>query len=133
VAANSDNELEAVPRIMYLTDDHRGNIGIKSKGRCWYCGADFSRLKRTLDHVVPRSRGGSNHPSNLVFACQSCNSEKGSRSLEDYRHRVIQRRGPVIFYGETITTLGDSHTKPKQPLRIIQTLEEAVEFARERQ
>jgi 5-methylcytosine-specific restriction endonuclease McrA len=48
---------------------------------CAYCGrAD----PVTLDHVVPRSQGGSNDVSNLVLACAPCNSAKGQRTPEQW-------------------------------------------------
>jgi 5-methylcytosine-specific restriction endonuclease McrA len=42
--------------------------------RCRYCGAPAT----TVDHVVPRSRGGSDDPTNLVAACARCNRAKGA-------------------------------------------------------
>ena len=122
---------DRVPRLLYLADDHYGRIGSKSKGRCWYCGVGFSSLKRTMDHVVPRSKGGSNDARNLVFACQPCNTEKASKSLDAYRQHVIRRGGPSVFYGERVGTTGELEMKPKQAMRVIQTLEEAFAFARE--
>jgi hypothetical protein len=47
---------------------------------CAYCGAVDVPLN--LDHVIPRSRGGSNRPSNLVPACIPCNEEKDSTPIE---------------------------------------------------
>lgn len=44
---------------------------------CRYCGDTSFPL--TLDHVLPKSRGGTNAESNLVLACAACNSEKGAR------------------------------------------------------
>lgn len=38
----------------------------------------------TLDHVLPRELGGSNHESNLVTACVSCNSKRGERSAIEF-------------------------------------------------
>ena len=48
--------------------------------RCVYCGTTAGRL--TLDHVVPRSRGGESVWENVVTACAPCNLRKGDRSLE---------------------------------------------------
>ena len=48
--------------------------------RCVYCGDSSHRL--TLDHVVPRSRGGDSVWENVVTACAPCNLRKGDRSLE---------------------------------------------------
>lgn len=49
---------------------------------CIYCGDEAQPL--TLDHVRPISRGGSNHPANLVPACSSCNKSKGAKSVEEF-------------------------------------------------
>lgn len=46
-------------------------------GRCVYCGR--TDVKLTRDHVIPVTKGGSNDISNIVPACQPCNSRKGNR------------------------------------------------------
>ena len=48
--------------------------------RCVYCGTSGGRL--TLDHVVPRSKGGESIWENVVTACAPCNLRKGDRTLE---------------------------------------------------
>jgi len=48
--------------------------------RCQYCGAEDKHL--TVDHIVPRARGGPSTWENLVTACKRCNNLKGGRSLE---------------------------------------------------
>ncbi len=45
---------------------------------CYYCEGRFNPDDLTLDHVIPRMRGGSNKLSNLVLACEPCNRDKGS-------------------------------------------------------
>lgn len=50
-------------------------IQVKFAHRCAYCGRKPSRL--TQDHISPLSQGGSHTKSNVVPACQSCNSRKG--------------------------------------------------------
>jgi len=49
--------------------------------RCVYCGSEGNRL--TLDHVVPRSRGGASVWENVVTSCAPCNHRKGDRLLEE--------------------------------------------------
>jgi 5-methylcytosine-specific restriction endonuclease McrA len=49
--------------------------------RCVYCGTASTRL--TLDHVVPRSRGGDSVWENVVTSCGPCNLRKGNRTLEE--------------------------------------------------
>ena len=48
---------------------------------CVYCG---SRQSLTIDHLVPRIRGGSDEADNLVYACRRCNSSKGGRDLVEW-------------------------------------------------
>ncbi|KKL55522.1 hypothetical protein LCGC14_2254570 [marine sediment metagenome] len=51
--------------------------------RCAYCKVKTTRL--TQDHVIPLSRGGSHTASNIVPACQSCNSSKLTKSASEFR------------------------------------------------
>ena len=66
--------------------------------RCAYCGTSGGRL--TLDHVVPRSRGGESSWENVVTSCASCNHKKGDRLLEE-THMNLARPprapSPVLF------------------------------------
>lgn len=50
--------------------------------KCAYCGADNRPLE--VEHIEPRSRGGSNRVSNLTLACTKCNQKKGNRPVEDF-------------------------------------------------
>jgi 5-methylcytosine-specific restriction endonuclease McrA len=66
--------------------------------RCVYCGTSTGRL--TLDHVVPRSRGGDSVWENVVTACAPCNLRKGNRTVEEsgLRLRTPPRPpAPVLF------------------------------------
>jgi 5-methylcytosine-specific restriction endonuclease McrA len=54
---------------------------------CFYCGVGFApqgRDHRTVDHRVPRSRGGTDSLRNLVFACDACNQAKRDRREEEF-------------------------------------------------
>ncbi|WCM21394.1 HNH endonuclease [Paraburkholderia bryophila] len=53
----------------------------RDKEACVYCG---KRKHLTLDHVMPKSRGGSDDFENLALACRSCNSSKGARTPEEW-------------------------------------------------
>jgi len=53
----------------------------RDRWRCAYCGSESGRL--TLDHVVPRSRGGASVWENVVASCAPCNHRKGDRLLEE--------------------------------------------------
>ena len=52
----------------------------KTNGRCSYCGAKATEI----DHIVPKSKGGSNSPSNLTPACRSCNQMKSNKTLKEF-------------------------------------------------
>lgn len=63
----------------------------KTNGRCAYCGCRFIQTQMTIDHVVPRSRGGNSLRPNLLPCCPTCNASKGTLSVEEFR-RVRSRR-----------------------------------------
>lgn len=66
-------------------------------GCCWYCG----EWAAGFDHVVPKSRGGADCEANIVPACRHCNSEKHTRTLEEYRSWLQAKRSAlVVFWGE---------------------------------
>lgn len=61
----------------------RREVFIRDHFSCQYCGLKTRDL--TLDHIVPRHRGGQHSWENLVSACRSCNHRKGGKSLADSR------------------------------------------------
>jgi 5-methylcytosine-specific restriction endonuclease McrA len=50
---------------------------------CAYCGGHFPELDLTVEHILPVSRGGRHEWTNVVTACRSCNTRKGSRRPEE--------------------------------------------------
>jgi 5-methylcytosine-specific restriction endonuclease McrA len=61
----------------------RREIFMRDSYTCQYCGRRTSDL--TLDHVVPRSRGGEHTWENLASACRACNHRKGGKSVHEAR------------------------------------------------
>ena len=61
----------------------RTNIYIRDRGRCQYCDKRLNRSRFTLDHVIPKSKGGETDWNNLVISCSSCNTKKGDDLLKD--------------------------------------------------
>ena len=51
---------------------------------CSYCGLGLAIKDATVDHVEPLSRGGRNHPDNMVVACVTCNGRKGCLTLTEF-------------------------------------------------
>ena len=60
------------------TSPTRRNIYYRDKYTCQYCCKKFPHSQLTLDHVIPKSRGGGGGWENLVTACKTCNQKKGS-------------------------------------------------------
>jgi 5-methylcytosine-specific restriction endonuclease McrA len=70
----------------------RTAIMLRDAYTCQYCDASPGRHELTVDHVIPRSRGGSHSWENLATACQTCNHRKGSKSPEEAG--MVLRRKP---------------------------------------
>ena len=71
----------------------RFNIYARDDNTCQYCGRRCRRSELNLDHVVPRSRGGTTNWENVVCSCVACNLRKGGRTPEEAGMGL--RRAPV--------------------------------------
>ena len=56
---------------------------------CQYCGVVMPP-DLEVDHIIPRSRGGTDRPDNLVAACHDCNRRKGNLTAAEFGHRKVQ-------------------------------------------
>lgn len=61
----------------------RRNIFLRDEYTCRYCGKELGSDELTLDHILPRSKGGRNTWENLACACFPCNSRKGDKLLSE--------------------------------------------------
>ena len=69
----------------------RKNILLRDRNTCQYCGDALPPSDLTLDHVIPRSRGGNSTWENLVACCHSCNRRKGNRMLHEIDDMILLR------------------------------------------
>ncbi len=69
----------------------RFNVFLRDGFACQYCGEAPHARDLTLDHVVPRARGGGTRWTNVVAACRPCNHGKGSRTPDEARMRLARR------------------------------------------
>ena len=86
--------LPSVIRLIYMIKRPRPQMRLsrrevfnRDRYTCQYCGHRGSR-DLTLDHVMPRHRGGAHSWENLVTACKPCNHRKGGKTLSEARLRL---------------------------------------------
>jgi len=80
-----------IPRI--ALQPTRANILLRDDETCQYCGKRSRDL--TLDHIIPRSRGGQGTWENLVASCKYCNGKKGNRLLKEVGMRLLRQPRPL--------------------------------------
>ena len=73
---------------MRISRPSRAMIYARDQNKCQYCG---STRKLTIDHVLPKSRGGEDSWQNMVVACSACNTKKGDKLLEHTGMRLARR------------------------------------------
>ena len=71
----------------------RRNLFLRDEFTCQYCGKKCNSDHLSVDHVLPRSRGGSTTWENCVLACVGCNARKADRTLKEAGFRLL--RPPV--------------------------------------
>ncbi len=90
----------------------RKNILRRDGHRCQYCGRGDVAL--TVDHVIPRARGGEDTWENLVCACVHCNNSKGDRTPAESHLKLLRptiRPNHVMFIRHFVGTI-DERWKP---------------------
>jgi 5-methylcytosine-specific restriction endonuclease McrA len=102
-----------VPRVIRLLDYDRvprssvkfsrRNIFLRDENCCQYCTRKFSAHNLSLDHVLPRSRGGQTSWENVVCACLKCNVRKGGRTPQEAGMKLQQKpvkpkRNPMLVH-----------------------------------
>lgn len=85
---------------MAISQRLRFEIFRRDNHACRYCGATAPNAKLTVDHVIPRTLGGTDDPSNLVAACSGCNAGKSSTQpestvVEDVQSRTFEWRAAL--------------------------------------
>ncbi|MFC1691943.1 HNH endonuclease [Candidatus Latescibacterota bacterium] len=82
--------------LIYVNIAHRWDVQLtkqnilkRDRKTCQYCGRTEGPM--TVDHVIPRSHGGSEAWENLVCACSSCNNRKGDRTPHEAEMKLIKR------------------------------------------
>ena len=79
----------------------RRNILARDEHQCQYCGKRLPTTRLSLDHVTPKSRGGKSTWTNVVAACNPCNTRKGGRmpweaSMKLRRSPAVPKKNPTL-------------------------------------
>ncbi|MCA9216198.1 MAG: HNH endonuclease [Planctomycetales bacterium] len=100
-----------VPRVIRLTRFdrvpkhtlrfNRRNLFARDNNSCQYCGTNLPSSQLSMDHVMPRSRGGETSWENVVCCCVSCNSRKGNHTPHEAKMRLLRqpkrpRQSPLL-------------------------------------
>jgi 5-methylcytosine-specific restriction endonuclease McrA len=76
----------------------RKNILLRDRNMCQYCGTALPSAELTLDHVIPRSRGGTSTWENLVACCHPCNRAKGNHLPHEASMKPLREPRPFNLH-----------------------------------
>jgi 5-methylcytosine-specific restriction endonuclease McrA len=94
----------------------RKNILIRDENRCQYCAKRFNEGDLTLDHVLPRSKGGKSTWNNVVAACTPCNQKKRDYLVENAPVTLIRRPKKPTYRSIIKKRLGSANLRWKEYL-----------------
>ena len=83
---------------------NRANVIWRDQNTCQYCSKEEESRVLTIDHVVPRSKGGKNTWENLVTACKKCNQKKGNKTPKEANMKLL--REPKRPKSNILRTIG---------------------------
>ncbi len=89
----------------------RSAVFARDGQRCQYCRGPAE----SLDHVVPRSRGGTHTWDNVVACCRRCNIRKGNKMLQECGFSLTKRPAAPSYHGWLYTTIGSAPDPRWQP------------------
>jgi len=83
------------PDFRHIDNVSRYMLYRRDNGRCGYCGKRLSQKEATVDHIIPKSKGGKTTWNNVVLSCRPCNSYKDNRTPREAEMRLkVTPRNP---------------------------------------
>ena len=82
---------------------NRKNLLMRDDSCCQYCG---SKSSLTIDHIIPKQKGGQDTWENLIIACSSCNSKKGNRTPSEAEMKLMKipkKPNRFMYYNQYIS------------------------------
>ncbi|HQR36963.1 MAG TPA: HNH endonuclease [Blastocatellia bacterium] len=90
----------------------RTKILMRDRYRCQYCAVKLPASDLSIDHILPRSRGGKTSPDNLCVACKPCNSRKGDRTPAEARMPLLTEPSALMY---DLDTAAIRHAADERP------------------
>jgi 5-methylcytosine-specific restriction endonuclease McrA len=81
---------------------------LRDEYTCQYCGSQPGRENLTIDHVIPRSRGGRTEWENVVAACAACNRRKGNRTPDEASMKLLHHPHRPRFWAMALLTMSNN-------------------------
>lgn len=93
-----------VPRNLPMPLSRRA-ILLRDRYQCQYCGAHPGKDSLTIDHILPRSRGGRTDWENVATACGTCNRKKGNRLPDEAHMQLLNPPTRPRFWSMALLTV----------------------------
>jgi 5-methylcytosine-specific restriction endonuclease McrA len=130
-AADFSLPVPLVIRLIYMVRvPHRLNVPLsrhtvmmRDNYTCQYCGTQPTKANLTIDHILPKVRGGGTSWDNVVCACKTCNLHKGAKTPEEASMRLRSKpdrpRFLAVAFLSRVSTSHEAWDKylPPTPLR----------------
>lgn len=94
----------------------RKNLSRRDKRTCQYCGKTGASVDLTVDHVVPKKRGGKSSWKNCVMSCHECNKKKADKTLEEVGMRLLPRPEMRLAYPSNRHRWTERYSPPWSPV-----------------
>ena len=88
------NFIQKKPRESVCT---KMNIFMRDLYQCQYCSVKMIPSDSTIDHVIPRSKGGTITWHNAVTSCRDCNNKKGHKTLSESNMKLQKPASPLVW------------------------------------
>lgn len=87
----------------------RRTVMMRDNYTCQYCGDQPPKSNLTIDHILPKVRGGATTWENVVCACKLCNLRKGSRTPEEANMRLRAKPGRPTYVAMVLLSNAPAH------------------------
>lgn len=125
-SVNSAHRSHKVPAVMVVRSryvnyarkvknesNYKKYVYVRDNYKCQYCGKDCAHNELTVDHVVPKSKGGANNWTNLVTSCVACNNKKADKSCKDARMHPQWQPRPITDFDLKKLYFESYHIEPE--------------------